>query len=79
MTPALVPVAALTRRAERFRCTRLSATISAGCCVDRQAQVRGRNRRGARHDSEITGAAASPCRVCRDGDQVRARMEGTPR
>lgn len=64
----VVPVAALTQRCDRFRCTPYRATLTAGTCADRQGQ-RARNR-----GNGTTRPQYDSCRGCTLGAELVARL-----
>jgi hypothetical protein len=74
VTP-LVPIARLLAGSQHFACTRLSARLTAACCVARQDAARVVRTKGS-HAPEDHGVS---CRRCPDGDAVRARLAGGAR
>lgn len=75
----LIPVEALTRREEYFRCDRLRASLRAGVCVARQDALDKKPRRGGLVIGDRSGNPPSPCFACPVGARVRARLGAQPR
>lgn len=64
----VVPVAALTSRGQRFRCSPYHAVLSAGTCADRQGE------RATNRGTRTTRAQYECCLGCALGAAVAARL-----
>lgn len=69
----VIPVAALTRRDQRFACAPLHATLSAGACIARQEEIA-----LEMPPTKYRESAYSPCRGCVIGREIAVKIEGKP-